>query len=122
MWQFVQDGTRNLFETFLIVENESLDLKIPFINWDDDKLNFLSEKNISFVNNSALHGTLQAHKEWWVPIMKIMIPEINEYYLGQLLYFFQRACWLSAYLLWVNPFNQPWVESYKKYMMECIKK
>lgn len=122
MWQFVQDGSRNLFETFLIVENESVKLEIPFLENDEDNLNFISGKTLKFINHSALNWTIQAHREWWVPIIKIIIPEINEYYLGQLLYFFQRACWVSAYLLWVNPFNQPGVESYKKYMMECIKK
>lgn len=121
MWQLVQDGQRNLFETFLIVKNENIHLDIPLVENDDDRLNFLAWKTFSFVNNSALEWTIQAHREWWVPVIKIIIPEINEYYLGQLLYFFQRSCSISAYLLWVNPFNQPWVESYKKYMMENIK-
>lgn len=121
MWQFVQDGSRNLFETFLIIENDNVKLEIPFVENDEDTLNFLSGKTLEFVNNSALNWTIKAHREWWVPIIKIIIPKINEYYLGQLLYFFQRSCGISAYLLWVNPFNQPWVESYKKYMMENLK-
>lgn len=119
--QYVQDGKRNLFETFLVVENEKNNLEIPYVKNDDDRLNFLAWKNLSFVNTSALEWTIQAHKEWGVPVIKILIPEINEYYLGQLLYFFQRSCWISAYLLWVNPFNQPWVEAYKKHMMENLR-
>lgn len=119
--QYVQDGQRNLFETFLVVENEKNNLEIPYVEHDDDRLNFLAWKNLSFVNNSALEWTIQAHKEWWVPVIKILIPEINEYYIGQLLYFFQKSCGISAYLLWVNPFNQPWVEAYKKHMMENLK-
>lgn len=119
--QYVQDGQRNLFETFLVVQNEKNNLEIPYVENDDDRLNFLAWKNLSFVNSSALEWTIQAHKEWWVPVIKILIPEINEYYIGQLLYFFQRSCGISAYLLWVNPFNQPWVEAYKKHMMENLK-
>lgn len=119
--QYVQDGKRNLFETFLVVENEKNNLEIPYVKNDDDRLNFLAWKNLSFVNTSALEWTIQAHKEWGVPVIKILIPELNEYYLGQLLYFFQRSCGISAYLLWVNPFNQPWVEAYKKHMMENLR-
>ncbi len=119
--QYVQDGKRNLFETFLVVENEKNNLEIPYVENDNDRLNFLAWKNLSFVNTSALEWTIQAHKEWGVPVIKILIPEINEYYLGQLLYFFQRSCGISAYLLWVNPFNQPWVEAYKKHMMENLR-
>lgn len=119
--QYVQDGKRNLFETFLVVENEKNNLEIPYVKNDDDRLNFLAWKNLSFVNTSALEWTIQAHKEWGVPVIKILIPEINEYYIGQLLYFFQRSCGISAYLLWVNPFNQPWVEAYKKHMMENLR-
>ncbi len=119
--QYVQDGKRNLFETFLVVENEKNNLEIPYVENDNDRLNFLAWKNLSFVNTSALEWTIQAHREWWVSVIKILIPEINEYYLGQLLYFFQRSCGISAYLLWVNPFNQPWVEAYKKHMMENLR-
>lgn len=122
MWQYVQDGRRNLFETFLIIKNQQENLKIPYAENDDDRLNFLAWKPVSFVNNSALTWTIQAHKEWWVPIIKIILPEWNEYYLGQLLYFFERSCALSAYMIWVNPFNQPGVEAYKKYMMEIVNK
>lgn len=121
MWQYVQDGKRNLFETFLIVETDKVKLEIPFTEKNEDNLNFLAWKTFDSVNKSALSGTIQAHKEWWVSIIKIILPEINEYYLGQLIYFFERSCGISAYMLWVNPFNQPWVESYKKYMMENLK-
>ncbi|MGE4443581.1 MAG: glucose-6-phosphate isomerase [Candidatus Altimarinota bacterium] len=119
--QYVQDGKRNLFETFLVVENEKNNLEIPYVENDNDRLNFLAGKNLSFVNTSALEGTIQAHREGGVSVIKILIPEINEYYLGQLLYFFQRSCGISAYLLGVNPFNQPGVEAYKKHMMENLR-
>lgn len=121
MWQYVQQWARNIFETIFIVENDNVNLKIPFIENDDDKLNFVFWKTFDFVNKSALNWTIKAHKEGMIDIIKIIIPEISEYYLWQLIYFFERACSISAYMLWVNPFNQPWVEAYKKYMMTNIK-
>ncbi|MDD5769912.1 MAG: glucose-6-phosphate isomerase [Candidatus Gracilibacteria bacterium] len=121
MGQYVQQGARNIFETIFIVENDNVNLKIPFIENDDDKLNFVFGKTFDFVNKSALNGTIKAHKEGMIDIIKIIIPEISEYYLGQLIYFFERACSISAYMLGVNPFNQPGVEAYKKYMMTNIK-
>lgn len=120
MWQYIQDWQRILFETFLSVENPKNDLEIPFIEWDIDKLNYLSWKTIDFINKWASSWAIQAHNEWWVPTIEIIIPELNEYYLGQLIYFFEFSCAIWWYMLWVNPFNQPWVESYKKYMMNNI--
>lgn len=121
MWQYVQEWARNLFETFFIIEKDNILLEIPKIENDEDKLNFLSWKKIEFVNKAALYWTISAHKEWNVDVIKIIIPELNEYYLWQLIYFFERACGISAYMIWVNPFNQPWVEAYKKYMMNNLK-
>lgn len=122
VWQYIQDWQRILFETLLVVESQKNDVVIPYIENDMDWLNYLSGKSIDFVNNQAIHWTVQAHREWWVPIIKITIPKVNEYYLWQLFYFFERSCWLSWYLLGVNPFDQPWVEAYKKYMMMSLKK
>lgn len=121
MGQLVQEWTRNIFETFLIVQNDTVDLTISKSDEDTDGLNFLSGKSFHMINQSAIEWTLQAHREWWVPCIEIYIPEVNEYYIGQLLYFFQRSCALSANLLGVNPFNQPWVEAYKKYMNQKLK-
>lgn len=120
MWQYIQDWQRILFETFLSIKKPQNDLEIPFIEWDLDKLNYLSWKTIDFINKWAQAWTIQAHNEWWVPTIEIIIPELNEYYLGQLIYFFEFSCAIWWYMLWVNPFNQPWVESYKKYMMNNI--
>ncbi|MDD4151745.1 MAG: glucose-6-phosphate isomerase [Candidatus Gracilibacteria bacterium] len=120
MGQYIQDGQRILFETFLSVENPKNDLEIPFIEGDIDKLNYLSGKTIDFINKGASSGAIQAHNEGGVPTIEIIIPELNEYYLGQLIYFFEFSCAIGGYMLGVNPFNQPGVESYKKYMMNNI--
>lgn len=122
VWQYIQDWQRIIFETILVVESQKNDIIIPNIEKDLDKLNYLSGKSIDFVNNQAISWTIQAHREGDVPIIKITIPKVNEYYIWQLIYFFERSCALSWYLLWVNPFDQPWVESYKKYMMQSLKK
>ena len=122
MGQYIQDGRRVLFETVLNVENSGDDLVIEATPDNIDGLNFLAGKTMSFVNNKAFLGTLLAHNDGGVPNMIINIPEINEYYLGQLIYFFEKACGISGYILGVNPFNQPGVEAYKKNMFALLGK
>lgn len=120
--QYLQDGERILFETVLSVQNNSSDIKIPFSDDDSDGLNFISGLRISEVNSKAEEGTVEAHIEGGVPVIRIIIPELTERYLGQLLYLFQISCALSGYLLGVNPFDQPGVEAYKKNMFKLLGK
>ena len=122
MGQYIQDGRRVLFETVLNVENAGDDLVIEATPDNIDGLNFLAGKTMSFVNNKAFLGTVLAHNDGGVPNMIINIPEINEYYLGQLIFFFEKACGISGYILDVNPFNQPGVEAYKKNMFALLGK
>ena len=122
MGQYIQDGRRVLFETVLNVENTDCDIVIEETPDNIDGLNFLSGKTMSFVNSRAFLGTLLAHNDGGVPNMIVNIPEINEYYLGQLIYFFEKACGISGYILDVNPFNQPGVEAYKKNMFALLGK
>ncbi len=122
MGQYIQDGRRVLFETVLNVESAGDDLVIEATPDNIDGLNFLAGKTMSFVNNKAFLGTLLAHNDGGVPNMIINIPEINEYYLGQLIFFFEKACGISGYILGVNPFNQPGVEAYKKNMFALLGK
>ena len=122
MGQYIQDGRRVLFETVLNVENAGDDLIISATPDNIDGLNFLAGKTMSFVNNKAFLGTLLAHNDGGVPNMIINIPKINEYYLGQLIFFFEKACGISGYILGVNPFNQPGVEAYKKNMFALLGK
>ena len=122
MGQYIQDGRRVLFETVLNVENSNDDVTIEETEDNIDGLNFLAGKTVSYVNNRAFLGTLLAHNDGGVPNLVINIPEINEYYLGQLIFFFEKACGISAYILGVNPFNQPGVEEYKKNMFALLGK
>jgi glucose-6-phosphate isomerase len=122
MGQYVQEGLRNIFETVISVEKIKYSLNILSDNDNFDKLNFLSGKPIDYVNKMAELGTTLAHIDGNVPNIKITIPEINEYYLGQLLYFFEKSCAISGYLLDINPFDQPGVEAYKKNMFALLEK
>ena len=122
MGQYIQDGRRVLFETVLNVEETDDDVTIDETEDNIDGLNFLSGKTMSFVNNKAFLGTLLAHNDGGVPNMVVNIPKINEYYLGMLIYFFEKACGISGYILGVNPFNQPGVEAYKKNMFALLGK
>ena len=122
MGQYIQDGRRVLFETVLNVEKTDDDVVIEETPDNIDGLNFLAGKTMSFVNSRAFLGTLLAHNDGGVPNLIINIPEINEYYLGQLIYFFEKACGISGYILGVNPFNQPGVEAYKKNMFALLGK
>ena len=122
MGQFIQDGNRILFETVMNVEKSSAELVLGEEAVDLDGLNYLAGKTVDFVNKSAMNGTILAHTDGNVPNLIVNIPEQNEYYLGQLFYFFEFACGVSGYLLGVNPFNQPGVESYKKNMFALLGK
>ena len=120
--QLIQDGVRNIFETFLIVEEKDKNVKIPKLENDPDKFNFLAGIDIEEVNRKAFEGTKLAHKDGGVPNMTINIPKISEYHLGQLIYFFEKSVALGGYMLNVNPFIQPGVDQYKKNMFALLNK
>ena len=120
--QYIQDGMRNLMETVINVESPEKDLTIESMAGDVDGLNYLSGKTVDFVNKKAFVGTLFAHLDGGVPNMIVNIPAINGYNLGYMIYFFEKACAISGYLLAVNPFNQEGVESYKKNMFALLGK
>ncbi len=122
MGQFIQDGSRLMYETVLNVETSREEILIGEEPVDLDGLNYLAGKNMDFVNKSAMNGTVLAHTDGNVPNLMINIPEQNEFYLGQLFYFFEFACGVSGYVSGVNPFNQPGVESYKKNMFALLGK
>ena len=122
MGQMVQDGVRNIFETVLNVERENKTLVIPDDPENLDGINYIAGKRLGEVNKKAMKGTTMAHLDGGVPNLLINIPELNSYYIGQLIYFFERACAVSAYLLGVNPFDQPGVEAYKKNMFDLLRK
>jgi glucose-6-phosphate isomerase len=122
MGQYIQEGERHLMETVISVSEPQYTLLFPHDEQNLDGLNFLAGKRIDHVNKMAELGTMIAHIDGGVPNMKIELPKINEYYLGQLIYFFEIACGISGYLLQVNPFNQPGVEAYKKNMFALLDK
>ncbi|MDF2513272.1 MAG: pgi [Herbinix sp.] len=122
MGQFIQDGQRTLFETVINVEASSSEIILEEEEVDLDGLNYLAGKSVDFVNKNAMKGTLLAHTDGNVPNLLVTIPEQNEFYLGELFYFFEFACGVSGYLLGVNPFDQPGVESYKKNMFALLGK
>lgn len=122
MGQYIQEGLRNIFETVISVSKTKYQFQIPKDDKDLDKLNFLAGKRIDEVNKMAELGTMIAHIDGGVPNIKIDLPEINEFYIGQLLYFFEKACGISGYMLDVNPFDQPGVEAYKKNMFALLGK
>ncbi len=122
MGQFIQDGARIMFETVINIEKSREEIVINEEPVDLDGLNYLAGKSVDFVNKSAMNGTILAHTDGQVPNLMVNVPEVNEYYLGQLFYFFEFACGVSGYLLGVNPFNQPGVESYKKNMFALLGK
>ena len=122
MGQFIQDGSRNLFETVLCVDDPGAEIVMGKEEADLDGLNYLAGRNLDFVNKSAMNGTILAHNDGGVANMVVHIPGRDEYSLGQLFYFYEFACGVSGYLLGVNPFNQPGVESYKKNMFALLGK
>ena len=120
MGQFIQDGSRIMFETVLNVETPKCSFEIEEEPVDLDGLNYLPGKTVDFINKSAMNGTILAHTDGNVPNLMVNIPEQNEFYLGQLFYFFEFACGVSGYISGVNPFDQPGVESYKKNMFALL--
>jgi glucose-6-phosphate isomerase len=120
--QYVQDGRRDLFETIIKVENPKHELVLEEAANDLDGLNYLAGKTVDFVNNKAFEGTLLAHTDGGVPNLIISIPKMDEYTFGYLVYFFEKACAMSGYLLGVNPFDQPGVEAYKVNMFALLGK
>lgn len=122
MGQFIQDGARIMFETVLNVESSPAEVLLEEEDVDTDGMNYLAGKSVDFVNKSAMNGTILAHTDGNVPNLMVNIPEQNEFCLGELFYFFEFACGISGYLLGVNPFNQPGVESYKRNMFALLGK
>ena len=122
MGQYIQDGARIMFETVLNVEKTSREIVIEKEDEDLDGLNYLAGKTMDFVNKCAMNGTILAHTDGNTPNLRVDIPEQTPFYLGELFYFFEFACGLSGYMLGVNPFNQPGVESYKKNMFALLGK
>ncbi|MDR1557216.1 MAG: glucose-6-phosphate isomerase [Tannerellaceae bacterium] len=122
MGQWIQEGERSVFETVISVEKPDRNVLIPADEANLDGLNFLAGKRIDEVNKMAELGTSLAHVDGGVPNIRITIPEVNAYTIGQLFYFFEKACGISGYLLGVNPFNQPGVEAYKKNMFALLNK
>lgn len=122
MGQFIQDGSRIMYETVMEVEESAEEILIGEEPVDLDGLNYLAGKSVDFVNKNAMNGTILAHTDGNVPNLLVKIPRQDEFSLGQLFYFFEFACGVSGYILGVNPFNQPGVESYKKNMFALLGK
>ncbi|WMJ23753.1 glucose-6-phosphate isomerase [Paludicola sp. MB14-C6] len=120
--QWIQDGTRNIFETVMDIKKPKQDFFIEEDKDNFDGLNFLANQNMSIVNQNAMKGTILAHTEGGVPNLVLELEEINEFNFGYLVYFFEKACAISGYILGVNPFDQPGVESYKKNMFALLNK
>ena len=122
MGQWIQEGERTIYETVISVETPNHELHVPSDEENLDGLNFLAGTRVDEVNKMAELGTQLAHVDGGVPNMRVSVPKLNEYYLGQLIYFFEKACGISGYLLEINPFNQPGVEAYKKNMFALLNK
>jgi len=122
MGQYIQEGRRVLFETVINVEKAKYEINIEAAENDMDGLNFLAGKTMDFVNKKASEGTLLAHNDGGVPNMVLNVPELSPYYFGYMVYFFEKACGISGYILGVNPFDQPGVEAYKKNMFALLGK
>jgi len=122
MGQWIQEGERSIFETVISIKEPNHLKTVPFDTENLDGLNYLAGKRVDEVNKMAELGTMIAHVDGDVPNLKVEMPKLNEYYLGELLYFFEKACGISGYLLGVNPFDQPGVEAYKKNMFALLEK
>ncbi|HEY8391385.1 MAG TPA: glucose-6-phosphate isomerase [Capillibacterium sp.] len=120
--QYIQEGRRLFFETILEVEEDRSTLTLPAVEGDPDGLNYLAGRPIDELNRQAQRGTLLAHQDGGVPCLVVKVPALTDYYFGYLVYFFEKACTMSGYLLGVNPFNQPGVEAYKKNMFALLGK
>jgi glucose-6-phosphate isomerase len=122
MGQYIQEGRRVILETVINVEKAKYEINIEAAESDMDGLNFLAGKTVDFVNKKAFQGTILAHNDGGVPNMVLNVPELSPYYFGYMVYFFEKACGISGYLLGVNPFDQPGVEAYKKNMFALLGK
>ncbi|MBR3696906.1 MAG: glucose-6-phosphate isomerase [Clostridia bacterium] len=122
MGQYIQDGRRDLFETVIKIKENSSEITIQTDEQNLDGLNYLADKTLGYVNSKAMEGTIQAHVNGNVPNLMIEIDKLDEENMGELIYFFEKACAISGNLLGVNPFNQPGVEEYKKNMFKLLKK
>lgn len=122
MGQYIQDGKRMLFETVVLMERAKQEIVLQNDPEDVDGLNFLEGKSMSYINEKAFEGTVLAHMDGGVPNLVLRVPDFSENSLGRLIYFFEKACAVSGYLLGVNPFDQPGVESYKKNMFALLGK
>ncbi len=121
MGQYIQEGRRDVFETVLRIEKSPAELTLNRAQ-EDTGLGYLAGKTMGFVNEQAFAGTLAAHVDGGVPNIVINIPELSPHYFGYMVYFFEKACAMSAYLLGVNPFDQPGVEAYKRNMFKLLGK
>ena len=122
MGQYIQDGRRSLFETVLLVDRPRRNVTVDPDDTNLDGLNYLAGKDVDYVNKQAAEGTFLAHRDGGVPNLFLRIPALDEFSLGQMVYFFEKACGISGYLLGVNPFDQPGVEAYKKNMFRLLGK
>ena len=122
MGQWIQEGSRNIFETFLVLETSRRQIKIPAFKNDADGLNYIAGERLDTVNKKAWKATATAHKKGGVPNMTLKIKDRSPYSLGQIFYFFERAVAMTGYLNEVNPFDQPGVEFYKKNMFKLLGK
>ncbi len=122
MGQYIQEGMRNIFETAILVETPRKNIEIEATDDNIDGLNFLAGKTMDFVNKKAAQGTELAHTDGGVPNLVVNVPKLSAYYFGEMVYFFEKACGMSGYLLGVNPFDQPGVEAYKKNMFALLGK
>ena len=122
MGQYIQEGLRNIFETVINIENPTKNFAIEEDKDNVDGLNFLAGKTMDFVNKKAFEGTLLAHTDGQVPNLVVSVPKADEFEFGYMVYFFEKACGISGYILGVNPFNQPGVEEYKKNMFALLGK
>lgn len=121
MGQYMQEGKRNMFETMITIKNDTSFIKVPELENNEDELNFVSGVPFHNINNSAEKGVYEAHIKGQVPVIEITLDELSAYSVGQLIYFFEKACAISSYILGVNPFDQPGVEMYKENMMNLLK-
>ncbi len=122
MGQYIQEGRKILFETFIELDSTRDDVVINSVEGNPDGMNFLAGRTMHYVNNKAEKGTILAHNDGGNPILVVKVPTLDEYMIGQMIYFFERACGISGYLLGVNPFNQPGVEAYKVNMFALLGK
>ncbi|MDU1685919.1 MAG: glucose-6-phosphate isomerase, partial [Clostridium perfringens] len=122
MGQYIQEGRRDIFETVINVGSPREEIVIEANDENIDGLNFLAGKTMDYVNKQAFRGTLLAHNDGEVPNVVVNVPELTPYYFGRLVYFFEKACGISGYVLGINPFDQPGVEAYKKNMFALLGK